>query len=287
MWSLPLKWQGQPGAPIAHRQRAGPWGQWGRSGYPAGYADRLVSEWRSLIWSRGRWNPLRVIGSPSVGPAQSSAIHGGPLTTLGEGSCSASGHFQCYSAEKQVPVGREHGEGPVAGLTAPSSHSASFIPPNQPARGHNHLPICRLKHLSWSHCQNRSPHPSLSDQGPYRGQLSVNSKCPEQGQRLMWAGVRGSEQIPVTPVAPPEPLVPSTGVTEREHPLRHEAGEGMSAVGPRWGGSSRPLQPGLSCLPSLIQSLASPLCFLCPPASPTKGPFHMPFSLPRSPSWST
>lgn len=142
---------------------------------------------------------------------------------------------------------------------------------------------CRLKHLSWSHCQNRSPQPSLSDKGPYRGQLSVNSKCPEQGQRLMWAGVRGSEQIPVTSAAPPEPLVPSTGVAEREHPLRHEAGEETRAVGPRWGGSSRPLQPGLSCLPSLIQSLASPLCFLCPPASPTAGPFHMPISLPRSP----
>ena len=103
--------------------------------------------------------------------------------------------------------------------------------------------------------------------GPHRGQLSVKSKCPEQGQRLIWAGARGSEQIPITPVAAPEPLVPSTGVAEREHPLRQEAGEGMRAVGPRWGASSRPLQPGLSCFPSLLQSLTFPLCFLHPPAS--------------------
>ena len=126
-------------------------------------------EWRSLIWSRGRWNPHGVIGPPSVGPAQSSTIHGGPFITLGEGSCSASGCLQCYSAEKQSPVGREAGEGgrgPVAGLMAPSSRSASFIPPNQPTRGYDHLPICRLKHLSWSHCQHRRPHPPLSAQGP-------------------------------------------------------------------------------------------------------------------------
>lgn len=270
MWSVPVKWQGQPAAPVACRRRAGPWGQWGRSGSLGGYDHCLISEWRHLIWTRGRWNPHGVIGSPSAGPAQSSAIHGGPFITLGEGSCSASGCLQCCSTENQGPAGREAGEGgrgPIAGLMAPSSHSASFIPPNQPMRGYDHLPICRLKHLSWSHCQHRSPHPPLSDQGPYRGQLSVKSKCSEQDSRLIWAGAQGSEQIPVTPVAAPELLVPSTGVAEREHPLRQKAGEGMRAVGPRWRGSSRPLQPGLSCFPSLVQSLTFLLCFLRPPAS--------------------
>ena len=179
-----------------------------------------------------------------------------------------------------------------------SSRSASFTPHNQPTRENDHPAPLQVKAPVLGHrVSTGTPSPDCQTRAT-AGVIRVSrAGAPSRGwaQWELGAAERGLSHSCLHP----HDLVPSPGVTQRERPLRHEAGKGMAAVGPGWGGSPRHPQPGLSCFPSFLHSLASPLCSLCPPTfrasspsprmhqlPPTMGPFHTLFSLPRSPSWS-